>query len=59
MEELKQQDLMEIVEQTLAEQHLLSYDKIRRVVENICRNYGELFDGTTTIDNISDEQIVP
>lgn len=57
MEELKQQTYGDL-EQTLAEQHLLSYDKIRRVVENICRNYGELFDGTTTIDNISDEQIV-
>ncbi|RHV84538.1 hypothetical protein DXA96_18790 [Lachnospiraceae bacterium OF09-33XD] len=46
------------LEQALAEQHILQYDKIRRVLENIVRNYGDLFDGPTTIDNISDEQIV-
>ncbi len=57
MEELKRQAYGEL-EQALAEQHLISYDRIRRVVENIVRNYGELFDGPTTIDNLSDEQLV-
>ena len=44
--------------ETLAEQHILSYDKIRKVVASIVQNYGDIFDGRTSIDNIADEQIV-
>ena len=46
------------MEGVLAAKHLSSYDKIRKVIENIVRNYGDIFDGHTSIDNISDEQIV-
>lgn len=46
------------MEMVLVEKHLASYDKIRKVIDNIVSNYGDIFDGHTSIDNISDEQIV-
>lgn len=46
------------MEKRLAVEHIVQYDRIRKVVENIVKNYGDIFDGHTTIDNIGDEQIV-
>ena len=46
------------MEEALVRNQMESYDKIRKVVKNIVINYGDVFDGHTTIDNISDEQIV-
>ncbi len=46
------------MEKPIAEKHLLSWDRIRTTLENIKQNYGDIFDRHTTIDNITDEQIV-
>lgn len=34
------------------------YVKIKRTIQNLIKNYGELFDGPTTIENVLDSQIL-
>lgn len=46
------------MEQKIVGKTLLLRDKIRKVIRNIVKTYGNLFDGHTTIENISDEQII-
>lgn len=46
------------LEEKVIEKTLLLRDKIRKVIKNIVKTYGYLFDGYTSIDNILDEQIV-
>ena len=43
------------MEQKIVGKTLLLRDKIRKVIRNIVKTYGNLFDGHTTIENISDE----
>lgn len=45
-------------EEDLIRSHIAQLDKIRKVVKNIVTNYADVFDGHTSIENISDEQIV-
>lgn len=46
------------LEEKVVVRTLLLRDKIRKIVRNIVKTFGYLFDGYTTIDNILDEQIV-
>lgn len=46
------------LEEKLIERTLILRDKIKKVINNIVKTYGYLFDGHTSIDNILDEQIV-
>ena len=46
------------LEEKLVGRTLILRDKIRKVIRNIVKTYGYLFDGYTSIDNILDEQIV-
>lgn len=47
-----------ITEQEVAKKNILILDRISKSLQNIVYNYGYLLDGITTIDNITDEQIV-
>lgn len=42
----------------VAKKHILALDSIRDTVQNIVFNYGMVFNGHTSIPNITDEQIV-
>ena len=46
------------LEEQVVVQNLMLRDNIIQIIRNIVNTYGKLFDGYTTIDNISDEQIV-
>jgi hypothetical protein len=54
----KQEKTYEDVEKQLVINQLVTIDKIRLVIANIVKTYGNLFNGKTSIDNILDEQIV-
>lgn len=46
------------LELELAKKNLLTLDKIVKVIEYIVNTYGFMFDGYTSMDNITDEQVV-
>ncbi len=46
------------LEEKVIGENLIIWDRIRKIIKNIVKTYGYLFDGYTTIDNILDEQIV-
>lgn len=46
------------LELEIAKKELLLLDKIKKILEKIVSTYGYIFDGYTSMDNISDEQIV-
>lgn len=57
IESIQQQDHND-VNATLISKKVIMLDKIKNVVRNIVRTYGNLFNGYTSIENIQDEQIV-
>ncbi|CDB12603.1 putative uncharacterized protein [Eubacterium sp. CAG:192] len=46
------------LEEKVVVKTLMLRDRIVKMIRNIVKTYGQLFDGHTTIDNIADEQIV-
>ena len=42
----------------LAREELLTLSKIEKVLSSLVKNYGHMFDGITTIDNLVDEKLV-
>lgn len=46
------------MERTIATENLLILNKIKNTISYLVNTYGSLFDGHTSIDNITDEQIV-
>lgn len=46
------------VQQKLKVKELMEISDIREVIYNLVKNYGKMFDGHTTMENIMDEQIV-
>ena len=46
------------LEEKVVVKTLMVRDRIVKMIRNIVKTYGQLFDGHTTIDNIADEQIV-
>lgn len=58
IENLKKQEVTDKATEVLIESETLQLSKLRAVVDALVKNYGQMFDRHTSIDNITDEKIV-
>lgn len=58
IESLKNQKVTDKATEVLIENETLQLSKLKSVVDALVKNYGQMFDRHTSIDNITDEKIV-